>query len=77
MIDVKLKLSHHDLERILQTTGDTFESIHDVKGELESLLKDDFSSDGLRKGFVDGIIGFYQENYYIRDESEIIHLSNE
>ena len=71
MIDVKLKLSHHDLERILQTTGDTFESIHDVKGELESLLKDDFSSDGLRKGFVDGIIGFYQENYYIRDESEI------
>ena len=71
MVNVKFTLTENDIERILQSTGEHFQTTDDVRGELESLLSDDFSSDSLKKSFIDGIIGFYQEQHNIRDEYEI------
>ena len=71
MVNVKFTLSENDIERILQSTGDTFQTTDDVRGELESLLSDDPMFDSIQKSFIDGIIGFYQEQHEIREEHEI------
>ena len=72
MVKMKLQLEEQDLKRILETTGDTFQTIDDVRGELETLSNDDFGVDMFKKSFVDRLITFYQDNE--EDEINILDI---